>query len=426
MALTDKLTSIADAIREKTGTSDKLTLDAMPTAIIAIETGGGGGEDVEPIVLTGDCQYACAGSIATAYISKYGHTITTDRMSNCNYMFHKSNLTSIPFELNVTPGNSNFTYMFHQSKLVETPDIQVNSSSYGSYNCMYRECKDLEKPSVLYGAYPSTITSMFEYCEKLRNLPDDYFSTWNSSRISSYTSAGGSRIFYKCYSLRKIPTSLFELFKETKNTSTTYCLYNGTFYNCYALDEIVGLPVHPMAGSSNMFTDTVVTCTRLKDFTFATNEDGTPKTANWKNQTISLYRHGFEETGTALNVNIIDTYSARAYAVIYNSGITKDKLVWNDETYQALKDDPDWYTMYSYNTVDTNFDKPYYSRYNYESAVRTINSLPDTSATGRNTIKFNEEAGSKTDGGSFSTHSAEEVAALVALADSKGWTVTFA
>ena len=43
MALTDKLTSIADAIRGKTGKTDEMTLDQMATAIASIETGGGGG-----------------------------------------------------------------------------------------------------------------------------------------------------------------------------------------------------------------------------------------------------------------------------------------------------------------------------------------------------------------------------------------------
>ena len=42
MALTDKLSAIGSAIREKTGKSDLLTLDQMPTEIAAIETGGGG------------------------------------------------------------------------------------------------------------------------------------------------------------------------------------------------------------------------------------------------------------------------------------------------------------------------------------------------------------------------------------------------
>lgn len=43
MALTDKLTAIADAIRSKGGTTDQLTLSGMVDAINAIQTGGGSG-----------------------------------------------------------------------------------------------------------------------------------------------------------------------------------------------------------------------------------------------------------------------------------------------------------------------------------------------------------------------------------------------
>ena len=41
MALTDKLTSIADAIRTKNGTSAKLSLEDMASSILAIESGSG-------------------------------------------------------------------------------------------------------------------------------------------------------------------------------------------------------------------------------------------------------------------------------------------------------------------------------------------------------------------------------------------------
>jgi hypothetical protein len=62
MALTNKLSAIGDAIREKTGKTELLTLDQMPVEIKAIETGGGNIE-IEPIVLSGDCQYAGSGSL---------------------------------------------------------------------------------------------------------------------------------------------------------------------------------------------------------------------------------------------------------------------------------------------------------------------------------------------------------------------------
>ena len=46
MALTDKLTAIANAIRARTGKTESLTLDQMPTEIESITTGGGSSDDV--------------------------------------------------------------------------------------------------------------------------------------------------------------------------------------------------------------------------------------------------------------------------------------------------------------------------------------------------------------------------------------------
>ena len=50
MALTDKLTSIANAIRSKGGTTDLLTLGGMVEAINAIETGSGATDVTDSIV----------------------------------------------------------------------------------------------------------------------------------------------------------------------------------------------------------------------------------------------------------------------------------------------------------------------------------------------------------------------------------------
>lgn len=61
MALTDKLTAIAEAIRAKTGESDLLTLDAMVTAINGISGGETGNSTVvsgtfTPAENTNDCR----------------------------------------------------------------------------------------------------------------------------------------------------------------------------------------------------------------------------------------------------------------------------------------------------------------------------------------------------------------------------------
>lgn len=60
MALTDKLTAIADAIRAKGGTTDQLTLTGMVDAINAIQTGGGGtglAYDIGEFVLDADVKF---------------------------------------------------------------------------------------------------------------------------------------------------------------------------------------------------------------------------------------------------------------------------------------------------------------------------------------------------------------------------------
>ena len=62
-----------------------------------------------------------------------------------------------------------------------------------------------------------------------------------------------------------------------------------------------------------------------------------------------------------------------------------------------------------------------YSRYNHDSAVRTLQSLPNNfHSSGGNVIKFKGESGSATDGGAINTLTEEEIA----VATAKGWTVT--
>ena len=185
------------------------------------------------------------------------------------------------------------------------------------------------------------------------------------------------------------------------NSGNTYSYYYYGFYDCYALDELINLPIPYTKAkwTSNAFYNTFGYCHRLKDVTFALN-NGVPYTVTWKSQAIDLT----EYVG----------YAGSNACTQYNSGITKDKKVTDDATYQALKNDPDWFTT-----------KIAYSRYNHDSAVATINSLPDTSAYlatagGTNTIKFNGAAGSATDGGAVNTLTEEEIA----VAAAKGWTVT--
>ena len=379
MALTDKLNAIGDAIREKTGGTEKLTLDQMPTEIASITTGGG---EVEPIVLSGSQSYGCSHKVASNYIKHFGNTITTENLETTNNMFDSSTLEYIPFDLNYKP----------------THDAQIQQMFFAANNL-----KALPK---INNVKPRNIQQLFQGCNNLIEISDDYFDNWNFDSSYMANSTGGyngqcNSMFYNCYLLRKLP--LHWIAKMNPCINYSYSFYNSAFNNCYVLDEIVNLPV-PFTKTnwtSNSLGSTINNCHRLKSFTFKTNEDGTPVIVSWKSQTFNLLSNvGYVQFGYP--------------EYMKNAGIY-DKKVEDDATYQALKDDPDWWTF-----------EVAYSRYNRISAVATINSLPDTSAYlatagGTNTIKFKGEAGSATDGGAINTLTEEEIA----VATAKGWTVTF-
>ena len=369
--------------------------------------------------ITGTCSYRFANSGWNWFINKYGDKITTSGITGANNMFESCrNLTEIPFEINIgnkVTASNMFNYcnrltkapkingtlgdmdnMFENCNVItEIPDLTCDNSTYRNVGYVFRFCDKLKQVPYLYNLYPSNTSGMFGGCYRLREIPEDYCDTWNWSRMQSYNYASSSGLFSNCYSLRKISTGLLNNMWNVYTSSYSNA-YNSAFNGCSSLDEINGLGISTASLTSNVFTTTFTSCSRLKNFTFQTNEDGTPKTAKWKSQTIDLSATVGYATS---NSNIVK----------YNSGITADKEVKDDATYQALKNDADWFTL------DIN-----YSRYNHTSAVNTINSLPDCSATGTNTIKFQGAAGALTDGGAINTLTEEEIAVAVA----KGWTVS--
>lgn len=375
------LSSIGDAIRAKTGGSALIAPLDMADEISGITTGGGGSVDVEPIVLSGSQSYGCAGPLAGNYINMFGNTITTKDITAGNNMFYNNNtIDKIPFDLNFKKN--------------------VNSSM----NNMFYNCGKLKLLPKINNIRVSDCSYIFYSCYNLRDIPEDFCNNWDWSYIDSLTSQySGNRsyTFSYCYSLRKFPMEFLSHGNPVANSG--YSIYYYLFYNCCVLDEIIGLPVphYNVTWTSNAIYNSFFDCYRLKNMTFALQEDGTPYVVNWKNQTIDLtYYVGYS--------------SVTNYILNYNSGITADKEVKDDATYAALKNDADWFTA-----------KIEYCRYNHDSAVATINSLPDTSAYlatagGTNTIKFKGAAGSLTDGGAINTLTAEEIA----VATAKGWTVS--
>lgn len=325
----------------------------------------------EALTITGDCQYRFAYNNWNWFIEEYGDRIITSDITGLDNMFYDSNnLTEIPFDINCS-------------------STAINASG------LFYFCTRLKKLPNIYNFTPNQTDNLFGCCQDIVEITDDLVETWNFTSLNS-GNKNVSSMYNSCHSLRKISPILLANVWNTSTTGSRSPYWNICYY-CYALDEIKGIVVSPNKYTSNAFSNAIKDCYRLKDFTFMTNEDGTPKEIAWKSQTIDFS----SRVGYAF-----DYY----YITGFDSGITADKEVKDDTTYALLKDDPDWFTC------DVN-----YSRYNHDSAVNTINSLPDCSSSGgTNTIKFMGAAGAKTDGGAINTLTEEEIA----VATSRGWTVS--
>ena len=365
------------------GTSTKLLTAGKycDRNIVVIASGGsGGGGDLpeKAFLITGDCRYRFANGGWDWFIENYGNRVTTSNILGISDMFSYSSVEEVPFDINLG-GTAIFmdNMFYHCIKLKVLPKIN------GKINSAKR---------------------LFLDCNSLRHIPEVFFENIDCSGMttgSTYSNGNLSSIFGSCYSLRAIPVIFLKNNHPGCGIYNSY--FNGGFQYCCSLDELRDLPLHfTSTWTNNAFSATFAECQRIKSLTFEM-PDGQPAVMNWKNQTIKLsQRIGYTDS------------SYKNYILNYNSGITADKEVTDDATYQALKNDPDWFT-----------GKVEYSRYNHDSAVETINSLPDTSAYlaangGTNTITFNGSSGSATDGGAINTLTEAEIA----VAAAKGWTVS--
>lgn len=127
MALIDKLTAIADAIRAKTGKDDKLALDQMPAEIEGIQTGGGGDRTMED---------GLVGRTLTEYINPTATTIGNYAFANWSSLEY----VSMPAATTMVGGN-NFASCTNL-KRIDIPNLKTSVSSSGNN---FRQCASLEE-----------------------------------------------------------------------------------------------------------------------------------------------------------------------------------------------------------------------------------------------------------------------------------------
>lgn len=217
MALIDKLTAIADAIRGKNGKTEEMTLDQMVVEIGAIETGGSGwtadgiASRTEP---KGDlnfsvniiCDYAfykntAITSITGENVAKIGEFA----FSECGTL-KEVNLPNVEtigvngfFNTNITTFNSSTlkemkTQCFRNCKALVNFSAENLETLTGQ--SILRECNVLD--NVILGSVNTLSKSLFESCPKLRYVDVkstnqiDKWAFWDCSALEAIVIRGGN------------------------------------------------------------------------------------------------------------------------------------------------------------------------------------------------------------------------------------------
>ena len=326
----------------------------------------------EDLILSGDCSESFSNDRFKWLRNKIKGT---NNISSLSYMFYNSDVETIDYSLNLTTNNRSI-----------------------SANSVFENCYKLKKIPDIIGLGSAGLENtdkLFLGCSLIKEIPISWENIYYNS--NGYNSSR-AKMFQSCYNLRKISENLIKKLNTKNATYYFYWFGYEGFYDCNTLEEIRGLaiPNPDSTVSSNFFSNTFSHCYRLKDLIFL-KEEGTR--GNLQGQTIDLRN----------KVGYITSLTGDFPAYVDKSEFD---LITDDESYQRFKN--------SENSFACSIE---YSRYNHDSAVRTINSLPDLSGnTGAaNTIIFKGEAGSRTDGGAINTMTEEEIA----VATAKGWAVSF-
>lgn len=157
MALTDKLTAIADGFRESRGTTNTYTLDDMATLAAepieqtVIEADG---VPEEAFTLSGNQGYAFYHGAWDWFIKNYGDIITTKDLTSTYYMFADSDVEEIPFDLNLSSNGVDISNMFEGMSNVKTIGTLKGGRIMGAI-------------------------ALFKSCDNLRELPNFEDSDWS-------------------------------------------------------------------------------------------------------------------------------------------------------------------------------------------------------------------------------------------------------
>ena len=291
-------------------------------------------------------------------------------------------------------GVSSLEYGFSESSLSRFPPITIYGQG-ATLKGAFSHCKNLtELPIFITTPYSGAIgilSSLFSRCYSITQIPSGYLS--NQAISADKHSDTFNSMFENCFRLEVMNDGSFLQYGRG---------YSYMFENCCSLRKLEGIVLSNsiFTATDNKFYYTFDNCAMLSSLIFTTSGE-----YQIHSQKIDLTTCGYS---TDTNGKYKDG--------TYTFQLPYDKKVFDETSYQRLKNTEDYWT-----------NQVAYSKYDRQSAIATINSLPDTKTyidsqalPAKNIIKFKKGAGSaKGDLYNMSNLTDEEKG----VAFDKGWTV---
>lgn len=395
-------------IKLRDGSGVETTYKDVETISVPLADGSGiytYGLSDEDLTFTGNISSIDYGGNNIAFSDKYVNRVKLENISSLQEAFKGSphDLSSIDIYLNTTdplsPRGASVSYSLDTLTMKGLPRIHGVIADWPFSNS--------NSPSVDYSE--DDILKIFENVSAITNHTG--YSTSMSIDFDGLGQYGIPLARSKnLKSISKLARWVEDHWLVVNSTPSIYSYYYRNLYNVREILCPCFHNIYPSLGESSSLYFYVQETRMCSNFRFITDENGSPYKLKIRNKTLDLTSGNFGHGDM--------------------SGLYPDSLrVYNQETYNACKNLDDWY---SYGTTTQSYTNASgsnvnivvslgYSHYNHDSAVNTINSLPDTTDTGTNTIKFKGYQGCFTDGGAIEKLTEEEIAVAVA----KGWTVAF-
>lgn len=458
---TTDLTALGDAIRAKTSTTAPMSVSAMADAVDGISAG----EEIDEIIYDTSLWYWNYRNINYDFFKKYrdkivfitslkaptgkfylgagAHYAGINNFWASTYPYYGSLSTSSGI---IASGPRDYpgvcvdlrdkTIWVDMENMTQLPSTQFNMTECVSYSAVYHLPKFRIKNNEnnISSFIKITWQDAFKYAYALIGIEDDTFPT-EMLGVSTIGYPGLRSQFVSNYLLRYMPDNFlsapyYEASNNHSGNMTTAAMSN-RFDSCYWLKKIIGCAYDSHINGNKITTNTFSNAFRqtcsLHHLTFyqPNNQVGV---MNASNQVIDLTTAGFwnEKNVWHFRENGLNNYSP-AIKQWFNTMYGEHAPIYIDIT--MINDSDIIDKMLNENSIaggkqnGSNMTAdPTMATYNRQSAIETINSLPDTSAAGGgNTIKFKATAGS-----AYGTlyDMSELTAAEIAVATAKGWTVS--